>query len=311
MLECRELVPDTYIDSRDYQALLKILDILMNNIKSDNIHIIDAINPDKCPDHMLPLLASYVGYNYDYNESYDSNRIIIKNYPSLIRNRGNETGISLAAALSVNISEKFESVEDLSMFHMYYDPENGDIKIFYPSYLSKLRDLIEIVRPAGVKCVLIPAESIKSNEQIRINDFAEVIKHKYDEQVSSTVYITTKNRDGNNDVGRGITYTIKFNEYGEIDPECIDNNGYIIPPVLDPPVSSIYRIVGIEVIYPDGSGGNIIKSIANFSERQTNEIIYQITIKNMYTGRVFDIRTDRFKVGKRARVGFGEVYKDE
>lgn len=134
------------------------------------------------PNHLLPLLASYVGYRYDYTESYDTNRLIIKNYMNMIRNRGSKIGMSLATALSVNALGEIDKVESLSMFHIDYVVKDGKIKIYiyFPSNLSKIRDLIEVVRPAGVGLELIPAEIITTLDEIEIWTYVDPQKFSYD-----------------------------------------------------------------------------------------------------------------------------------
>ena len=102
ILESKNMIPNVMRQSRDMQSLCKILDLLINNYKTNVDYWTSLIDFDTCPDHLLPLLASYVGYKYDYSESYDTNRLIIKYYPYMIRNRGSEIGMSLATALSVN-----------------------------------------------------------------------------------------------------------------------------------------------------------------------------------------------------------------
>lgn len=134
------------------------------------------------PNHLLPLLASYVGYRYDYTESYDTNRLIIKNYMNMIRNRGSELGMSLATALSVNALGEIDKVESLSMFHIDYVVKDGKIKIYiyFPANMSKVRDLIEVVRPAGVGLELIPAEIITTLDEIEVWTYVDPQKFSYD-----------------------------------------------------------------------------------------------------------------------------------
>lgn len=180
MIESRKFVPEAYSESRDYQVFLKLLDLLIDAIKLDTDTFVNLINPDRCPNHMLPLLASYVGYKYDYNESYDTNRMIIKYFPYLIRNRGSEIGIRLATALSVNSVGNLNDIELLSMFRIEYKRKENKIKIYvyYPRYLSKIRDLLEVVRPAGVLIELIPADLITTIDKVDIYDYLYGVKEK-------------------------------------------------------------------------------------------------------------------------------------
>lgn len=150
IIESKNYIPWVTRQSRDMQAFCKIFDLLLNSYKTNVDYWVSLIDFDQCPDKLLPLLASYVGYKYDYTESYDTNRLIIKYYPYMIRNRGSEIGMSLAAALSVNSLGEIDQVEALSMFNIEYVQSEGKVKIYvyFPAQLSKIRDLIEVVRPA-------------------------------------------------------------------------------------------------------------------------------------------------------------------
>ena len=151
ILESKKYIPWVLRQSRDIQMYCKLIDLLINDFKTDTDNWVNLIDFDSCPNKLLPLLASYVGYKYDYTESYNSNRLIIKHYPELIRNRGSETGLALATALSVNSLGEVDQVEALSMFRIDYVKSESriDIYVFFPNNLSKIRELIEVVRPAG------------------------------------------------------------------------------------------------------------------------------------------------------------------
>lgn len=195
MIECRNLVPEAYQESRDYQVLLKLLDLVIVAAKSDSDNFINLINPDKCPDNMLPYLASYVGYKYDYNESYSANRIIIKYYNQLIRNRGNKVGILLACTLAINAIGEKDDIELLSSFRVEYEKETNTVNIFvyYKNYLRKMRELLEIVRPIGTKIRLIPADAISTVDKINIHDYATITKSSY---INERFSIDTNNSIG-------------------------------------------------------------------------------------------------------------------
>ena len=85
IIESKKYIPWVLRQSRDVQALCKILDLLINDCKLNIDYWVSLIDFDSCPDRLLPLLASYVGYKYDYAESYSTNRLIMKHYPEMIR----------------------------------------------------------------------------------------------------------------------------------------------------------------------------------------------------------------------------------
>ena len=182
IIESKKYIPWVLRQSRDIQVYCKLIDLLINDFKTRADNWISLIDFETCPDNLLPLLASYVGWKYDYEESYDANRLIIKNYPNMMRNRGNEIGISLATALSVNTLGNIDKVETLSMFRISYNKTDKriDIYVFFPANLSKMRDMIELVRPAGCGLQVIPAELVQTTDGIRIHSYETGEKHPYD-----------------------------------------------------------------------------------------------------------------------------------
>lgn len=184
IIESKNYIPSILRQSRDMQALCKLLDLLINNYKTNADYWTSLIDFDTCPDNLLPLLASYVGYKYDYTESYSTNRLIIKHYPEMIKNRGSELGMSLATALSVNALGEIDKVEALAMFRIDYQKSDNKIYIYiyFPSNLSKIRDLIEVVRPAGCGVNLIAADIIQTIDGIEISDYVDTpTKYAYDQ----------------------------------------------------------------------------------------------------------------------------------
>lgn len=182
IIESKKYIPWVVRQSRDVQALCKVLDLLINNYKTNVDYWVSLIDFDSCPNNLLPLLASYVGYKYDYTESYDTNRLIIKHYPEMIHNRGSEIGMALATALSVNALGTIDKVEALAMFRLDYVSKESKlyIYIYFPSNLSKVRDLIEVVRPAGCGVQLVAADIIQTIDGIEISDYVEISKYAYD-----------------------------------------------------------------------------------------------------------------------------------
>ena len=182
LIESKQFVPWVVRQSRDIQVYCKLIDLLINDIKTRIDNWTNLIDVNSCPDNLLPLLASYVGYKYNYQESYDSNRLIIKNYPYMMRNRGNEIGISLATALGVNTLGEIDKVEALSMFRIDYDKSSRriDVYVFYPVDFVALRNLIELVRPAGCNVMVVPSELIQTIDGIKIHSYETHTKYPYD-----------------------------------------------------------------------------------------------------------------------------------
>lgn len=188
MIESKKLVPKHYANSRDYQVFLKLLDIVINACDFDTKHFTSLISPVQCKARLLPLLSNYVGYTYDYAETVKLNRLITKNWAALKRNRGSLTGISMAIALALNgvIDDSVDSI--LELFNLdfsstvnKYDQEINKILLYlhYKGYASKMYDLIEAVRPAGVGLDVINSIPVSSTETVVLTDEYEMLGYNY------------------------------------------------------------------------------------------------------------------------------------
>lgn len=183
VIKMRNLTPYYYTTSRDYQVILNLLDLLINSIKTDIDSIPDNLDPYKCNELLLELLASFVGYDYDYSMSFDSNRLVIDNYITMIRNRGNILGIKMAAALCFNGEQDLDKVENLNMFSVDYVQEDNlvAIYVYYPKYMKQIRNMTERTRPIGVRLEIIPAYEIKAIETLEIHDYERNDLQPYDD----------------------------------------------------------------------------------------------------------------------------------
>lgn len=208
MIHARDLMP-AYIteNSRDIHTFLRLIDLAFNNEKLKSEDFISILNPDKCPNDLLPLLASYLGYEYDYNETFDRNRVIIRSYKNMMRNKGNVVGIKLAVCASISMLvnksiTEAQSLFDVSYYDQYYTCSNcgyiayesfdecpicgksktaiksdvGSIVVVieYPKYSTKSYDLIEDVRPAGVGVKIYNGTIEEINETLGLSDFVKL-----------------------------------------------------------------------------------------------------------------------------------------
>lgn len=193
MIETRDLVPKVYSDSRDYQVFLKLLDLVVCSIKSDNDHMVSYINPDKCKSRTLPYLASYVGYEYDYNLSYEVNRLITRYFKTMINSRGSQTGVKLATAIAITANDVNminQNTVELIASTLNIGYEDGTISVYIPSssYIFKIFDLLEKVRPAGVKLKLMQSERINYADKVEISLTSSHTKSAYSEDERSYLH---------------------------------------------------------------------------------------------------------------------------
>lgn len=174
-------VPESYYESRDYRVFLKLLGSLLSVFKSNIDSFPNLYSPEDCPDNLVKLLASMVGYQYNDGITIDDNRLIIKYYPYMIRYRGSEEGIKLATALSLNTSESGSAKYSLDSIIIEYDFESGLIKIYYPHPEAIRKDLIEAVRPVGSFIQLIPSFISENTDELDVKATVKIEESEYDE----------------------------------------------------------------------------------------------------------------------------------
>lgn len=200
MIECRNLVPETYNRSRDYQSILKLLDLVVDSAKFDIDNLTACLNPERCPSKLLPLLASYYGYEFDYTLSYEANRTILKYYPDLLRLRGSLRGLKLATVIAIIIEGNYKNTNVDSMLHISF-AENM-INIFsYFAYSVKLYDLLDVVRPAGYSIQVVNSVLARTDEddfdQFAINDAVSYEQRTVKKDVDSGEFYDETEVDGN------------------------------------------------------------------------------------------------------------------
>lgn len=158
-------VPEVYRSSRDFRVFLNLLDLTLDDIKYDIDNWLTLYSPMKCPVKFLPYLADMIGYKYNTQLSVTENRIIMTRFVQMIKNKGSDVGIRMAAALSLNAQlasdpeskEYQEAVNQLQYLETYFDKEKGEIIIYYPKELKKVRDLLHYVRPVGTTIRYVPS----------------------------------------------------------------------------------------------------------------------------------------------------------
>ena len=208
MIQSRFLVPNYLTEnSKDIHTFLHLIDLMVNNAKSKTDDFVNILNPDKCPNKLLPLLASYVGYDYDYNETYDGNRIIIRSYKDMIKNKGNTNGIQLATSIAISMEANKSLIDAQELirvtFYDYYyrcpkcgyiayepfdtcphcefdgeiqkiDTDTIVIVVEYPLYSAKMYDLVEAVRPVGVNCLMYNGTIVNTEETVGLSDYIKL-----------------------------------------------------------------------------------------------------------------------------------------
>lgn len=93
----QEHVPDVYArKSRDFQLLCNIFDCMNNAVKYDIDSIKDVMDTNLCNDRLLTLLQNKIGFFTNKPMSSDTQRLILKAFPYMVKNKGSSLGIKQA-----------------------------------------------------------------------------------------------------------------------------------------------------------------------------------------------------------------------
>jgi phage tail-like protein len=196
LLDLNDLTPEVYRSSRDFKVFLRLLEYVISSTKYDIDNWLDLYNPMKCPIKFLSFLADLIGYKYNTSLSVEENRIIMSKFVEMIKNKGSDIGIRMAAALSLNAQlasdpaskEYQDAVNLLQQLETYYDKDTGVITIYYPKDLRKVRDLLYYVRPVGSFIEYVPAVmSEPPGNNMGIYTEVDTISQPYDNEKSSKI----------------------------------------------------------------------------------------------------------------------------
>lgn len=173
-------LPEVYKSSADFRFFLRWIEVCLTDAQYKTDNLIDLLDPLRCPANLLWLLGDTVGYKYDERASKAFNRLVILYFAKLIRYRGSETGMTLAAEMNLaefnlqKYAEEDEILEDrledtsipANAVNITPNPELGYIDIVYYSENIPTDVCTEYVRPLGMYCF--------SHAGVRVNGRAKL-----------------------------------------------------------------------------------------------------------------------------------------
>lgn len=263
LLDLNDYTPEVYKSSRDFKVFLRLLEYVVSSTKYDIDNWLDLYNPLKCPIKFLAYLADLIGYKYNTSLSVAENRIIMSKFVEMLKNKGSDVGIRMAAALSLNAQlasdpgsqEYQEAVNLLQQLETYYDKDTGEIIIYYPKDLAKVRDLLYYVRPVGSFIRYVPAVMSKPpGNNMGIYTAVDVSSHPYDDEKS--------NKINHAQVGLSkVSSHVPLTKYiAELTVKRLDTNGDIIDitNVVDDSIDAMDRNHAISLLKKKYKGYKIV-----------------------------------------------------
>ena len=151
MIKLEDSTPKVYYtQSRDFQLIGRLYDIVLNSVKT-NVDLIYNINNTKLIDsQMLNLLAMSLGFKVTRNYNADQLRAICACLPYIMKNKGNIRAVRVACNAILSAENINESMD--------YSYVNGQLVLYIPVSLtdtSLLEDLLTYVLPAGISYTIV------------------------------------------------------------------------------------------------------------------------------------------------------------
>ena len=184
-------VPDVYVNkSRDFQIFCRLVDLYFATTKNGADGVLKTLSATTCPDNLLQLLQSKVGYvSYDVTVYSEQLRKILDVFPYLIKQKGTYAGIykTVGLFLRINnintkyqvdiINKSFVKVTSVvpnwsTVFNKYYRKNNNKfikLSLIAPEYeSSKTYYFFDVTYNKYIKLSAMP-----SNWQTNYYDYFE------------------------------------------------------------------------------------------------------------------------------------------
>ena len=188
MIQSNNYIPQVYGKERTIQVFTRLIDIILSVCKYDIDNIGNVYEANKCPEQLLPLLASTLNYKYNFSDTVTANRKIIDVFTIMEKNRGSKVGLLMATALSLTslaiskdnaeIISNTDYIDALMNLKIYYDYEEALITIDYSNVYTLVRYLLDYVRPVGMKLKLrgVADKNINTDAMIMYTDIEDLTR---------------------------------------------------------------------------------------------------------------------------------------
>ena len=161
MIKLQDYTPEIYYkESRDFQLLGRLYDLVLNALKTDADLIYNIPISDNSNDKLLDLMALTLGFKANNHYNTVQLRAICKVFPEILKNKGSIKSIQIAcnalfnaAGLSQSLDYDFTDRDKHTELNLYIPQEFGDITI--------ITNLLTYILPAGLSCNIIRELRIK------------------------------------------------------------------------------------------------------------------------------------------------------
>lgn len=164
MIKLQRLTPYVYNnESRDFQFLAKLFDVVLNSAKT-NAELINGIPlSENIDDDLLDLAALTLGLKSMHSYNTAQLKSICSTFSYILRNKGTTRGIKMAC-------DALLQAEGLSQESKVY-VEDYVVYINVPAELSDislLKDILSYILPAGISCNIIKATRVSEGAKTQL-----------------------------------------------------------------------------------------------------------------------------------------------
>lgn len=157
MFRFQDNLPEVYInESRDFQILARLSDVLFSGIKYDVDSMINILDATLAKDRMLQLMCTKIGFFPKIEIDSQVLKYIIASFPYIIKNKGTELGIRYAVNAILKAENNPDAIGEPLVFIVNEEGDNGrdpytvyiytTIKLYNQ---AALREVLRYVLPAG------------------------------------------------------------------------------------------------------------------------------------------------------------------
>lgn len=171
------------MESADFRFFIKWFTYALTKIQYDTTNMVDLYDALRCPQELLWLLGDTMGFKYDDRVCAAFNRFVMLYFMSMIRYKGSNMGVTLAA--EVNLKQKdinlygqensilYNRLEDTSIpansVYVESNVDAGYINVVYFTDEKPIDTCIEYVRPLGMYCFQFAGVRVDSNTKISVD----------------------------------------------------------------------------------------------------------------------------------------------
>lgn len=147
MIEVRKQLPAVYYnESRDFQLLGRIFEMIFNYAKMHADNLENLYNTNTIDTRLVELLAKTIGFETRHEYNINNMKIICGCFSDIVKYKGTKTGINKAVSALLNA----QGITDLFNTEFYFDTRHVDIYIPGNTQdIILLKDLFEYVLPIG------------------------------------------------------------------------------------------------------------------------------------------------------------------